>query len=229
MQRSFWMLTAALLLGPAWPETGTAAGTDGGGSPAMTSTKDHGVVSIVPDPVLSDGRLVFKVVAFNRMRTVTAFGPEDVKVFTAAGQPVGIESLEQLVQEARGARGTAQRNVTAGYSPGDVGGPLASPDRSGRVDVSAYTGSARAVEGVTSTAGTGRPAPGGDDPKLKAQIAALNAAILHPLTIASAAADGGQVVTEAIKFARKDERSLRVVVAFNGEEHEFRIKAPPPR
>jgi hypothetical protein len=68
-----------------------------------------------------------------------------------------------------------------------------------------------------------------DDPKLQAQIASLNAAVLHDLTIAPAAAAGGQIVTEKLKFARKEAHDLRLVVNFNGEQHEFDFAAPPSR
>jgi hypothetical protein len=61
---------------------------------------------------------------------------------------------------------------------------------------------------------------------VKAQIEALNAAILQPKTIAPASAGGGQVVTDKLKFGRKDERALHVTVDFNGEQHEFNFAVP---
>jgi len=74
------LIVATLLFG-----TAALALAEGAGS--LTSTKDHGVVSLQPDSALSDGRLVLKVVAFNRNRDVASFGGEDVQVFTAAGKP----------------------------------------------------------------------------------------------------------------------------------------------
>jgi hypothetical protein len=68
-----------------------------------------------------------------------------------------------------------------------------------------------------------------DDPKLQQQVAALTAAILQPVSVAPASAAGGQIVTQKIKFGRKEERSLRVVVSFNGEQHEFSFAAPGER
>jgi len=53
--------------------------------------------------------------------------------------------------------------------------------------------------------------------------------ILHDLTIAPATVAGGQIVTEKLKFARKEAHDLHVVVDFNGERHEFDFAAPPPR
>jgi hypothetical protein len=68
-----------------------------------------------------------------------------------------------------------------------------------------------------------------DDPQLQQRIDALNAAILHAQSIAGASAAGGQIVTGKIKFGRKDEHALRVVVDFNGEQHEFDFAVPPSR
>src|SRR5689334_22311862 len=39
----------------------------------LSSTKDHGIVKVVPDEKLADGRLVLKVVAFNREHAPAAF------------------------------------------------------------------------------------------------------------------------------------------------------------
>jgi hypothetical protein len=66
-----------------------------------------------------------------------------------------------------------------------------------------------------------------DDKQL--QQDALNAAILHTQAIAAASAAGGQIVTEKIRFGRKDEHALRVVVDFNGEQHQFDFAAPPAK
>ena len=65
-----------------------------------------------------------------------------------------------------------------------------------------------------------------DDPKVQQQIATLSAAILQPSPVAPSATVGGQVVTQKIKFGRKEERALRVVVELNGEQHVFEFAAP---
>ncbi len=87
------------------------------------------------------------------------------------------------------------------------------------------------MDSVSGTMPRPSEAKGGaqDDPKIQQQIAALNAAILHPLTIAPATAAGGQIVTEKIKFGRKEERTLRVSIEYNGESHEFNFPAPPAK
>jgi hypothetical protein len=68
---------------------------------------------------------------------------------------------------------------------------------------------------------------GAEDPAIQQQIADLKAALLQPLSIAPKAAAGGQVVTQKLKLKRQDDRTLRVVVDFNGERHELSFTAPP--
>ncbi len=197
--------------------TARAAETAASSVEGMSSTKDHGLIKVVPDPTLSDGRLVLKVVAFNRDRSSASFGPDSIKVFTAAGQPVPLMSLEQLVSEARGSHGARTVNVF-GSSAALVG-----RDQAGRPDVSNYTGGGNSMGATISTHPS---ASGKEDPKVQQQIAGLQAAILQPLTIASGSAAGGQVVTQQIKFGRKEEQALRVLVDFNGEQHEFNFVVP---
>lgn len=195
---------------------------------ALTSTKDRGVVSLQPDPMLSYGRLVLKVVAFNRTRDIASFGTEDVEIYTAAGQRVGLITLDQLVAEARGAR-PAERSRGVEHNPSHYGGPEIRTNSSGQPSVDSYTGSQAPVGGVisphTNTAAAARDG-GKEDPAVEQQVSALQAAILHPVTIASGSAEGGQIVTEKLKFRRKDDRTLRVVVEFNGEKHEFSVPTP---
>jgi len=194
----------------------------------MTSTKDRGVVSIVPDAVLSQGRLVLKVVAFNRTRQPAAFGAADVKILTAAGNPVGLVSLDQLIAEATKASGSKRRGSSVEHNPADYSRPQlpAGESAAGEPDVSGYTGAGNPTSGVVSThtnVGTNEsPA----DARLRGEIDALRAGILQSTLIPSASAAGGQVVSEKLKFARKEERALRVLVDFNGERHEFTVVPP---
>jgi hypothetical protein len=226
MTRTFSIgFTAFLLACQAIATTGLAAAATV--AEGLTSTKDHGVVSVMSDPTLSDGRLVLKVVAMNRTQTPASFGPQDVKLSTAAGTPVKLMSLDQLVQEARAATGGGTDTMTHG--PTVHAGPMMGHDSYGRPDVSGYTGGNDRMTGmdVTQTRIAGKAVK--DDPKVQERIANLNAAILHDLTIAPAAVAGGQVVTEKLKFARKEAHDLRLVVGFNGEQHEFEFAAPAPR
>jgi hypothetical protein len=193
----------------------------------LTSNKDHGTVSVVSDPTLADGRLVLKVVAMNRSQMAASFGPGDVKVFTAVGTPVKLMSLDQLAQEARAAADGGADTVTHG--PTVHSGPAMHYDSSGRPDVSGYTGGNDRMNGLDATQTRITAKALKDDPKLQEQIASLNAAVLHDLTIAPAAAAGGQIVTEKLKFARKEAHDLRLVVDFNGEQHQFDFAVPPLR
>jgi hypothetical protein len=215
---------AVLLVSQAIATAGVAAASVTEG---LTSTKDHGVVSVESDPTLADGRLVLKVVAMNRTQTAASFGPGAVKVFTAAGTPVKLMSLDQLVQEARAAADDAADTMT--HNPTVHSGPILRHDSSGRPDVSGYTGGNDRMNGMDATQTRITAKAPKDDPKLHEQIASLSAAVLHDLTIAPAAAAGGQVVTEKLKFARKEAHELRLVVDFNGEQHEFDFAVPPSR
>ena len=200
-----------------------AANTTSAAVEGLSSTHDHGVVRLVPDPTLVGGRLALKVVAFNRDRAPVSFGPDSVKVFTVAGRPVPLASLQQLEAEAR-ASNRADRAVDVF---GTSGPSVMGRDEAGRPDVSNYTGGSSSM-GATFSTRERRPV-GGDsaDPKLQQQIADLRAAILQPLTVPPASAAGGQVVTQKIKFARNEVRALRVVVDFNGEQYEFNFAVPP--
>lgn len=196
---------------------------------SLTSTKDHGVVSLQPDSALSDGRLVIKVVAFNRKRDVASFGSEDVQITTAAGKPVALIPLDQLIAEARGAA-PAERSRNYNHNQSAYSGPSIARNDAGEPNVDSYTGSQAPVGGVvsshTDTSGGVARKDGKADPAVEQQVAALQAAILHPITIPAGSAAGGQIVTEKLKFKRKDDRTLHVVVAFNGEQHEFSVPAP---
>jgi hypothetical protein len=189
----------------------------------LTSTKDHGVVKVQADPTLAEGRLVLKVVAFNRTTTASSFGPDDVKVSSAAGEVVPLMTLEQLVRETRAGSSSGSKVDTFGSS-----GPTMQHDAAGRPDVGNFTGGNSSMAGSVSL--RTRPDPSkADDPKVQQQIAALSAAILQPSPVAPGAAVGGQIVTQKIKFGRKEERALRVTVEFNGEQHVFEFAAPGER
>jgi hypothetical protein len=192
----------------------------------LSSTKDHGVVKVMSDPSLAGGRLVLKVVAFNRTAVAASFGPEDVKVFTAAGQEIPLMSLEQLVQETRAAAASGA-NAPPSVDTFGTSGPTITHDMAGRPDVGNYTAGSNSMGTGVSTRGRRGSHVKGDDAKLVQQIADLTAAMLKPLTIAPASAAGGEIVTQKIKLGRKEARVLRVVVEFNGEQHEFDFAAPP--
>lgn len=217
----------------AWLAIAPALAAEDGGAAAepYTSTKDKGVVSIVPDPVLSDGRLLLKVVAFNRTKEPVSFGSNDVRIFTAAGATVPLLSLEHLIEEAKAgsASSAATRSMDTAYQPSTYGRRSMPRTGTGEIDVSGAAGADDVFNRQMSARATARATPGSSDEELQQQIASLKAGILQPQSIAPATAAGGQVVTDKLKFSRKQERALRVVVDFNGEQHEFNFPAPPAR
>jgi hypothetical protein len=202
-----------------------AAGDPGAlATEGLTSTKEHGVIKVVPEPELADGRLVMKIVAFNRDRAPAGFGPDSIKVSTSAGKQVPLMSMEDLAAQVRRAQGARLPHAV------DVFGssaPAVAHDEAGRPDVGNYTGGSNSMGSRITTREPRPEAAGNDAPKVQQQIADLESAILKVQTIAPSAAAGGQIVTRKINFGRKEEHALRVLIDFNGEQHEFNFAAPP--
>lgn len=218
-------LSASFALAATDPSTAAIKG--------LSSTKENGVVSLVSEPTLADGRLILKVVAFNRATAPASFSDQNIRISTAAGKPVELVPLEQLVEEAeRDARDASRRAAATGYNPTDYsyrGVPTTGTGGAGEPDVSGYIGASKPSSGVMSPHTQPSSAAASGDQGLQTRIDSLNAAILQPLTIAPSTAAGGQIVTGKLKFPRREERALRVVVDFNGEQHEFNFEAPPKR
>ena len=226
MKRTATVFSAlALGLGYAALSVAVAAtATSESASIGLTSTRDKGAVSIMTDPVLSNGRLVLKVAAHNQSDQPQQLHADDVHVFTAAGKPVGILSLDQLIAEVKGT-GSTGPGSTDSHQASSYSRPTTSTNRTGELDVTGITG----ASGTVSQSVPERRRAPVDDAATQAQVDALKAGILQTQTIAPSSASGGQIVTEKIKFARKDEHALRVVVDFNGEQHEFNFAAPPAK
>jgi hypothetical protein len=195
----------------------------------LSSTKDRGVVSVAVEPELSDGRLMMKIVAFNRLREPASFSDANVKVATAAGKSVELIPLEQLIRdEERAVHSQNEKISVSDHNPSNYshpGIPTNGVGGGGEPDVGGFAGANNPTSGVVSAHTPTKVTPHAD-PQLDARIANLKAAILHPMTIAPATAAGGEVVTEKLRFSRKDPRTLHVVVDFNGEQHEFEVEAP---
>ena len=62
--------------------------------------------------------------------------------------------------------------------------------------------------------------------ELDQQIAGLKAGVLQTLTIAPGGTGGAQIVTERLRFTRREVRMLQITVKFNGERYEFRVDVP---
>ncbi|MGH8265548.1 MAG: hypothetical protein ACRETU_06015 [Steroidobacterales bacterium] len=194
----------------------------------LTSRMEHGVVTLVANPELMNGRVILKIVAFNGSSDPAKFSGEDIHIFTSAGKPVQLVSLDRLIEERRLAA-AQPAPMTTSHDPANYSHPEvrhSGVGGSGAMEVNGITGASNPTNGVMSPYTRSNSAPEADNLKLQAEIANLKAAILHPLSIAPAQAEGGQIVTEKPRFARKDARALRVVVNFNGDEHAFDFTLP---
>lgn len=218
-------LLVALLLAIATQSSIAATATSQTASIGLKSTLDKGVVSIMTDPVLADGRLVLRVVALNPTAQPQQLSASGVQVFTAAGKPVPLLTLDELIAEAQG----STQSPTAEHQSSNYSRPQVATSGTGEPDVTGITGASNAAGRTLSESQTVRRKASNDDPAVQQQVEALKAGILQTATIEPGKATGGQVVTQKIKFSRKEEKALRVVVDFNGEQHEFSFEAPPAK
>ena len=218
-------MAAALLMPAAFGATQSSASAALG----LSSNKERGVVSVMTEPALADGRLLIKIVAFNRKNEPASFSDANVKVSTVTGKAVALVPLEQLVREAKKEAG---RPSTAGVNDHDPslyshpGVQTNGAGGAGEPELGGYSGANNPTAGVVNphTRASSRSAL--SEEQLAERIAALNAGILQTLTVPPASAAGGQVVTEKLKFSRKEARALHLVVEFNGEQHEFDFETP---
>ncbi len=203
----------------------TAAPGDPGAlaTEGLTSTKEHGVIKVVPEPELADGRLVMKIVAFNRDRAPADFGPDSIKVSTSAGKQVPLMSMEDLAAQVRRAQQPRLPNAVDVFG---TSGPAVAHDEAGRPDVGNYTGGSNSMGSRITTRERSPETASNDAPKVQQEIAALESAILKAQTIAPSSAAGGQIVTQKINFGPQEQHALRVLIDFNGEQHEFNFAAP---
>jgi len=212
------LVNATVLAAPATSQTASLG---------LTSTRPAGTVSVQTDPVLSNGRLVMKVAAHNASDKPAQLASSAVQVFIGE-KSVALLTLDQLVTEARGGP-SAERSMNSAHQSSNYSRPTTTTTTSGEMDVSGITGASDAIGRSVSERSSSRPAKTNTDPATEAYVEALTAGILQSMQIAPGKAAGAQVVTEKLKFARKDPRVLRVVVAFNGESHEFEFESPPAK
>lgn len=219
-------LCAAVLLGSVGPALAQPA------APAeLRSQKPGGLVVVQPEPALSDGRLVMRIVAFNQTTAPVNLRASDITITTATGAPVSLIPLSELIQQARVAAGAPREDLTT-YGAG-VGAPQGlSTHMTAQTSVDNFTGgagmAAAAVAGAASSR-SAKPLSAQAQAALDAEVAGLKAAILDSAEIAPRVAAGGQVVTEKLKFKGADRRGLKVSVSFAGEVHAFTLTAPPAR
>jgi hypothetical protein len=200
-------------------------------APQLASSKQgHSSVSVAVEPQLNDGRLVIKVAAQNGTAAAVAFGPASVSVSKANGQPVALSSLQQLTDDVRAAAG-----MKVERAPGDspTAGAYASraqgtgQDGSGRMDVTGFTGASTIGQNEYVRRNEARPGkPSISKAEAEKEIAALNEAVLRDSMIAPGQIAVGQIVSQKLKFAKGEDRTLHLIVHIAGDEHGFTIAAP---
>ena len=221
------MLAATALMTPALanpPRSDVLAGVE--------SIKSKSAVSVMAEPSLSDGRLVLRVAAMNRTGEPLEFGPENLTLTTADGKPVEWIPIERLINDVKAAHGIRVDNTPSTELPTTYSSPTMPTNQAGEVDVSGYTGS-MGVAG--SEFNSRRAADEGPRKKIDAdklaqaeqQIAGLRAGILQESSVAPNEIASGRIVSEQLKFGRKDSRDLRLTIQLDGEEHSFLFTAPP--
>jgi hypothetical protein len=129
---------------------------------------------------------------------------------------------EALLDEAAGAPpGSSDAQVSGGYSTAAL-----ATNGAGQTDVSSYTGSMSTVTANRVPMDTIARADAQKSRPLTGAAAELDKVLLKPLAIAPGGLDGGQVVTQKLKFRGKAERAIDVTVEFAGDAHHFHLIAP---
>ena len=185
-------------------------------------------VSVLVEPSLRDGRLVVKVAAKNLGSSPVQFGPSRVTIAKPGGQAIAVYPLSKLVADVRLAAGLSDSTVPA---PSPIQGAYSSPQMTardgGQVDVTGFTGG--------STIGGDEYVRRSRSPKRKptissaeadAQIAALRQAVLQDSAIAPGQIAAGQIVSEPLKFGKKEDRTLHLRIQLGSDQHGFTIAAP---
>lgn len=204
------------------------------GSPVVMSRKANGAVRVSPTSTAFEGRMSLGVVAFNDGKTSANLGTESVRVFTAAGAPVQVFTYEALVKQAKtaaawqafavalsgAANAYAASQPTTVNSYGSVYGSRGVANYSSTATV--YNPANAALANSINQAQTSR-SMGQIGATLDATLSNLGSSILRTTTIEPGNAFGGNVIIDKPKFAKGEEHALRVVVNFDGEEHEFRF------
>jgi hypothetical protein len=184
-------------------------------------------VSMLVEPQLKDGRLVVKVAAKNLGSASVAFGPSSIGIAKPDGQAIAIYPLSSLVNDVRLAAGLPAAS-TPQTAP--TAGAYASPQqttRDGRMDVTGFTGgSTIGGDEYVRQNSSNKSKPAITTVEAEAQIAALKQAILQDSTLGVGQVAAGQVVTEQLKFGKKEDRTLHLRVRVGSEVHGFTIEAP---
>ncbi len=222
-QRRGWALAALLL---AVSSTGALAAAE------SRIDKERGTVALLPDADLSNGRLVIKLVAFNRSKEPATLSAGDVKIYAAGNRPVSLVSLDVLIKETQDASRpqVSEQTMVLPHQPENYShnDNAAMRSSTGQIVDGNYGGAnAASSVGQLSTLPTGLSALSKEEQaKLDDKLSALRAGVLQSVTIAPGSAAGGQIVTEKLKIGRKDERTLHLTISFNGEQYDFVLPVP---
>src|SRR5438445_13000749 len=142
------------------------------------SKQPNSSVSVMVEPQLNDGRLVFKVAAKNGTAAPVPFGPASVSISKAAGEPIALSSLQQLTDDVRLAAGLPAESAPGGAPTAGAYASRETPvagDGSGRMDVTGSSaGSSFAPEQMRRWSKAAI-----DQRTANAQIAALKQVILQ--------------------------------------------------
>ena len=229
----YWQFTPVMMLAlvvTGAPLPGAAAASEA--ATGVTLSMEKGTVALEPATALSDGRLVIKVVALNRGTAPAALNAADISLQTSANKPVALVPVETLISEAQAASDPHTARMSSGmeHQPGNYAhnDNAALRNSAGQV-VGSNMGSVLSGQSVNRDADS----PSGSAPtaaqakaELDQQIAALKAGVLQTLTIAPGGTGGAQIVTEKLRFARRELRVLKIAVKFNGENYDFRVDVP---
>lgn len=204
------------------------------GVAVVMSKKDRGAVRVAPTSTVFEGRMSLGVVAFNDSERSANLGAENVLVFTASGSSVRVFTYEQLVKEAKnqaawqafavamaaGANAYAASQPTTVNSYGTAYGTGGSMNYASTSTINnpANTALANSINQAQTNRSINQIAD-----TLDATLASLGSNILRTTTIEPGNAFGGNVIIDKPRFKEGEEHVLRVVVNFDGEEHEFKF------
>jgi hypothetical protein len=224
MKMSVSLLCSALLAAaaPAFPSPAAAQAT-------AESKLQQSSVSLMVEPQLNDGRLVIRLAAKNLGAAPAPFGPANVSITKPNGTAIAIYPLSSLIEEVRLAAGLpAATAPPAAPTHGAYAAPQQTTRDGGQLDLTGFTGGS-AVGGdeyVRRSRSSRKVKPTISEAEAEQQINVLKQAILQDSTLAPGQVAAGQVVSEQLKFAKREDRTLHVRVRVAGEEHGFTIMAP---
>jgi len=193
------------------------------------STKQRGEIMIQPDASLQDGRLIIRVAVQNRDKTEEMFSLESINITTSSGKPVALLTSEQLSREVLNAAVTEYRSTTHSidhqqnnYSMNEN---AAIRDTSGTIVSGNNGGAAVGATSFENSLGL-KSLPPEVAAKVSEQVTALKSGLLKSGPVLPGKTIGGQIVTDKLRFGRKESRTLNMTITFNQEQHAFVLAVP---